>query len=95
MSKPMYPRGPTVRISDHAWERWLERTSRWPKKRGSLAALIETMLNSRFGHGVPMEPGLACNLDMGGGVIAVLRLTDSAWVCTTVIDINIPREAKA
>ena len=91
MAKPMRPRAPDVVISDHAHHRWLERVNRPPKRRTALAALIETVLYARLASGVIMT-GLSVTLDMGNGINAVLRLTDAAWVCTTVIDTTEPRE---
>jgi hypothetical protein len=86
MPKPVKPRAPNVIISNHAFERWLERADRRPKKKGRLAAFIENRLYNDLRSGGVELSGLSVELDLGGGIRAVLRLGDMGWVCTTVID---------
>ena len=92
MPKPVKPRRPRVSVSDHAWERWQERaTGRKPRKRKALAALLATILYNRLlAEGVETVR-LGAELDLGGGIRAVLRLEADAWVCTTVRDVMEPR----
>ena len=89
MSKPMYPRGPTVIISPHAHARWLERAHRRPYKPNGLKALLETMLDAKLGKGQPTM-GLIVHLDLGGKVRAVLELTEMGWICKTILGKNEP-----
>jgi len=93
MPKPVYPRSPTVIISDHAFERWLERAKRNPKRKSGLAALVGTLLYNHLRGGGVETDDLAVELELGEGIKAVLRLGENAWVCTTVIDTRETREA--
>lgn len=86
MPKPVKPRAPTVIISDHAFERWIERAGRPPKKKTALAALVEAMLYNHLRSGGIETCRLSVELELGGGIWAVLRLGDMGWVCTTVLD---------
>ena len=95
MPKPIRPRSPTVIISDHAFERWIERAERRPKRKSGLAALLEMMLYTLLRAGGVVTVGLAVELDLGGGIRAVLRIGEFGWVCTTVMDVNEPRESEA
>ncbi|HOV80818.1 MAG TPA: hypothetical protein PK728_12065 [Bacillota bacterium] len=84
MPKPIHPRSPTVIISDHAFERWLERADRSPKRKSGLAALVETLLYNHLRGGGVRAEGLEANIELGGGLVAVLCLVENAWVCTTI-----------
>ena len=84
MSKPIVYRGVTVIITPHSWSRWLERAHRRPYKKSGLKALLETMLDAKLACGQPTV-GLTVFLDMKGGIRAVLELTESGWICLTVL----------
>ncbi|MCK9326787.1 MAG: hypothetical protein M0P69_14945 [Bacteroidales bacterium] len=50
-----------------------------------LAGMLTRQLYDQMRTGGIETQGLAVELDLGGGIRAVLRLGDGAWVCTTVI----------
>jgi len=76
-------------VSNHAWERWLYRADRHPKKKTALAGLLRRMLYDRLRTGGIEAADLAVELDLGGGIRAVLRLGDAGWVCTTVMEAEV------
>jgi len=86
MSRQMLYRLPPVIISAHAWERWNERAGdRRPRKKAGLAGMLAHRLYGHMRTGGIEARGLAAELDLGG-IRAVLRLGDGAWICTTVMD---------
>lgn len=92
MPKPIRPKPPYVIVSPHAWDRWRERSkSSRVRKKTALTIILKRMLFERLRTEGIETLGLAVELDMGGGLRAVLRLGDMGWICTTVMDV---REAR-
>lgn len=87
MPKPMSPRLPPVIVTAHAWQRWKERAGdRRPRKKAGLAGMLARQLYGHMRTGGIEARDLAVELNLGGGIRAVLRLGDGAWICTTVMD---------
>ena len=74
-----------VEVSDHAWERWLERVGRRPGTAQKLGRLIEKRLNDKIGPGITVYRGMEIRLDLDNGIEAVLKLNDK-WICVTIMD---------
>jgi hypothetical protein len=91
MSRPAN-RKHAVEVSDHAWQRWLERVGRRPGTAQKLGRLIEKRLNDKIGPGITVYRGMEIRLDLDNGIEAVLKLSDK-WIVITVIDVK--REARA
>ena len=83
--KPLTPRPPAVTVTGHAHGRWLTRAKRRPHKQTALEALLRRRLYGHLRTGGIETIGLVVALDMGDGVRAVLELTESGWVCKTVL----------
>ena len=83
--KPLTPRPPAVTVTGHAHGRWLTRANRRPHKQTALEALLRRRLYDHLRTGGIEPTGLVVALDMGDGVRAVLELTESVWVCKTVL----------
>jgi len=81
----------TVEVSDHAWQRWLERVGRRPWTPYKLGRLIEKRLNDKIAPGITVYRGMEVRLDLDNGIEAVLKLNDK-WIVVTVVDVK-TREA--
>lgn len=80
-----------VEVTDHAWQRWLERVGRRPWTAQKLGKLIEKRLNDKIGPGITVFRGMEIRLDLDNGIEAVLKLSDK-WIVVTVVDVK-TREA--
>ena len=86
MSRPTV-RKHTVEVSDHAWQRWLERVGRRPWTPYKLGRMIEKRLNDKIAPGIRVYRGMEVRLDLDNGIEAVLVLNDK-WICVTVVDVK-------
>jgi len=86
MSRPAV-RKHTVEVTDHAWQRWLERVGRRPWTPQKLGRMIEKRLNDKIAPGITVFRGMEIRLDLDNGIEAVLVLNDK-WICVTVVDVK-------
>jgi hypothetical protein len=85
--KPLRPKAPYVIVTSHAWDRFRERAvSSQIKKKTTLTILLKSRLFDRLRTEGAETLGLAVELDLGGGIRAVLRLGDMGWICTTIME---------
>ena len=90
MAKPLTPRPPAVTVTGHAHGRWIERAKRRPRKCTALQTLVRRLMHCHMRTDGVETTDLVVILDMGGGVRAVLELTEAGWVCRTFLGPNEP-----
>jgi len=78
----MNPRHHEVYLSEHAWERWIERSG-IRIKRGKLIDQLRYKLNAAISTGLPLDDTGAGWLEITPLLWATVRLKDNGWLVTT------------
>ena len=89
-------RGYRVGLTNHAWERYLQRANigRIGKKnRDRLAAFIGFRLNEYLGLGVHVDPTGAVWVELTPVLWASVRLEACGWIVTSIMDWGEKKEA--
>ena len=79
----LQPRHHEVKLTDHAWSRWQERTG-IKIKRGKLEQLLQAKLNNAIAVGLELDHTGAGWLEITPVVWATVRLGFAGWVVTTI-----------
>lgn len=93
MARGIRVRHHEVIISDHAWQRWLERSGMKVKRKKLARAVRRKLTGVIQGSGMYLDKTGAGWLEMFPWLWAAVRLTDHGWLVTTFINWNQKEEA--